>query len=103
MVELYSKMKSGQLKPKTIVDYKREAYVYGPGNVRITIDRDIRTGIFSTDILNPDLPTVATCNQQILLEVKYDHFIPAVISNIIQLDGRRQTAFSKYAAGRIFS
>jgi hypothetical protein len=103
VVEFYSKMKSGQLRPKTIVDYNREAFVYRPGNVRITIDRDIRTGLFSTDLFNPDLPTVATGDQQILLEVKYDQFIPEVIANIIQLDGRRQTAFSKYAASRIYS
>jgi len=103
VVELYSKMKSGQLRPKTIVDYKREAFVYGPGNVRVTIDRDIRTGLFSTDLFNPDLPTVAAGDQQILLELKYDKFIPEVIANLIQLDGRRQTAFSKYAASRIYS
>jgi len=103
VVELYSKMKSGQLRPKTIVDYKREAFVYGPGNVRVTIDQDIRTGLFSTDLFNPDLPTVAAGNQQILLEVKYDSFIPEVIANLIQLDGHRQTAFSKYAASRIYS
>lgn len=103
IVELYSKMKSGQLRPKSIVDYKREAYVYDPGNVRVTIDRDIRTGLFSTDLFNPDLPTIKVGDHQILLEVKYDDFIPEVISNIIQLDGRRQTAFSKYAASRIYS
>jgi SPX domain protein involved in polyphosphate accumulation len=103
VVELYSKMKSGQLRPKTIVDYTREAFVYGPGNVRVTIDRDIRTGLFSTDLFNSNLPTVTAGYQQILLEVKYDSFIPEVISNIIQLDGRRQTAFSKYAASRIYS
>lgn len=103
IVELYSKMKSGQLRPKSIVDYKREAYVYNPGNVRVTIDRDIRTGLFSTDLFNPDLPTIKAGDQQILLEVKYDSFIPEVISNIIQLDGRRQTAFSKYAVSRIYS
>ncbi|PKM60262.1 polyphosphate polymerase domain-containing protein [Acetobacterium malicum] len=103
VVELYSKMKSGQLQPKTIVDYNREAFVYRPGNVRVTIDRDIRTGLFNTELFNPDLPTIVTGDQQMLLEVKYDNFIPEVIANLIQLDGRRQTAFSKYAASRIYS
>lgn len=102
VVELYSKMKSGQLRPKTIVDYQREAYVYGPGNVRVTFDRDIRTGLLNTDLFNTNLPTIKAGDQQILLEVKYDRFIPEVISNIIQLDGRRQIAFSKYAVGRIY-
>ena len=103
IVELYSKMKSGQLRPKTIVDYDREAYVYGPGNVRVTFDKNIRTGLFNTDLFNANLPTVAAGEVQILLEIKYDNFIPEVISNIVQLDGRRRTAYSKYAASRIFS
>nr|WP_320023987.1 polyphosphate polymerase domain-containing protein [uncultured Acetobacterium sp.] len=103
IVELYSKMKSGQLRPKTIVDYDREAYVYGAGNVRVTFDKNIRTGLFNTDLFNANLPTVATGEVQILLEIKYDNFIPEVISNIVQLDGRRRTAYSKYAASRIFS
>lgn len=101
-VELYSKMKSGQLRPKTIVDYNREAYIYGPGNVRVTIDKNIRTGLFSTDMFNAELPTIAAGDTPILLEIKYDAFLPEVISNIIQLDGRQKTAFSKYAASRIY-
>jgi hypothetical protein len=102
IIELYSKMKSNQLRPKTIIDYTREAYIYEPGNVRITIDRDIRTGLLSTDLFNPELPMVAAGDAPILLEIKYDHFLPDVIANMVQLDGRRQTAFSKYAAGRIY-
>jgi hypothetical protein len=102
VVELYTKMKSGQLRPKTIVDYQREAYVYRSGNVRVTLDKNIRTGLFSTDLFNPDLPTVLSGKETFLLEVKYDSFLPEVIASIIQLDGRRQTAFSKYAASRIY-
>ena len=30
------------LRPRVIVAYERKAYVYGPGNVRITFDRNIR-------------------------------------------------------------
>ena len=30
--ELYSKIKSQGLKPKTIVDYTREAFVFAPGD-----------------------------------------------------------------------
>lgn len=102
VVELYTKMKSGQLRPKTIVDYQREAYVYRPGNVRVTLDKNIRTGVLSTELFNPDLPTISAGNSTFLLEVKYDSFLPEVIAAVIQLDGRRQTAFSKYAASRIY-
>ncbi len=35
-IELYSKIKGKGLWPKTIVCYDREAFLYAPGNVRIT-------------------------------------------------------------------
>lgn len=56
--ELYSKMMGRQLRPKTIVDYTREPFVYAPGNVRVTLDYNIRTGMQSTDFLNPECVTV---------------------------------------------
>jgi hypothetical protein len=45
-------MKWDLLKPKTIVDYTREAYVYPVGNVRITFDKSIRTGIYSKNLFD---------------------------------------------------
>ena len=56
--ELYSKMKSQRLEPKTIVDYTRDPFVFAPGNVRVTIDYDIRTGLNKTDFLNPETVTL---------------------------------------------
>ena len=53
--ELYTKMRTQRLRPKTIVDYTREAYVYGPGNIRVTMDYGIRTGLGSTDFLDLSL------------------------------------------------
>lgn len=100
--ELYAKMQSQGLRPKTIVDYTREPFVYAPGNVRVTLDYDIRTGLGCTDFLNPDCVTVPVGNNPILLEVKWDEFLPSVIRDIIQLDGRHASAFSKYAICRIY-
>ena len=103
LVELYAKMKHQLLKPKTVVDYSREAYIYGPGNVRITIDRNIRSGLFSQDFFNPNLPTVSIISGgYIVLEVKFDEFLPEIIQDIIQTNQRRSTAISKYAACRFY-
>ena len=52
--ELYVKMKVQGLRPKTIVDYTREAFTYAPGNVRVTLDYNIRTGLFCTQLLDTD-------------------------------------------------
>ena len=70
--ELYSKMRSQNLRPKTIVDYTREPFYYPPGNVRVTLDYDIRTGLGCTDFLNPGCVTVPAGDAPILLEVKWD-------------------------------
>ena len=100
--ELYSKMRGRLLQPKTIVQYQREAYVYAPGNVRVTFDYDIKTGIRCTDLLNPDAPLITAGDPVIILEVKWDEFLPGTIRNAVQLHGRHSAAFSKYAACRIY-
>ena len=100
--ELYCKMRYQQLRPKTIVDYTREPFIYRPGNVRVTFDYDIRTGLRCTDFLNPACVTVPAGDAPILLEVKWDAFLPAVIRDAVQTPGRRVEAFSKYAQCRIY-
>ena len=97
--ELYSRMCCG-LAPKVVVDYKREAFVFFAGNVRVTLDSDIRTGLRCRDFLNPDIVTVPVAHNPIILEVKWDEFLPDIIRSAVTLDGRRSAAFSKYAACR---
>ena len=100
--ELYSKMKSKGLRPKIIVDYTREPFVYAPGNVRVTLDYNIRTGLGCTDFLNADCVTVPAGDAPIILEVKWDGFLPDIIRDAVQLAGRQVSAFSKYAQCRIY-
>ena len=99
--EFYSKLIGG-LRPKTIVDYTREPFVFPQGNVRVTLDYNIRTGIKCTDFLNSDCVTVPAGGSPIVLEVKWDEYLPDIIRDAVQLPGRRVTAFSKYAACRIY-
>ncbi len=100
--ELCYKMRTQGLRPKTVVDYTREPFVYRPGNVRVTFDYGIRTGLMCTDFLNPELVTVPAGDAPILMEVKWDAFLPDLIRDAIQLTGRRSAAFSKYAQCRIY-
>lgn len=100
--ELYVKMTTEGLRPKTIVDYTREPFVFGPGNVRVTLDYDIRTGLGGTDFLDPDCVTVPAGGAFAILEVKWDGFLPDIIRDAVQLPGRRICSFSKYAQCRIY-
>lgn len=102
VVELYSKMKGRGLRPKTIVDYTRIPFVYAPGNVRVTMDFNVRTGLRCTDFLNPNCITIPAGDPVILLEVKWDEYLPSNIRQAVQLPGRKSTAFSKYQTCRIY-
>lgn len=100
--ELYAKILSQGLRPMTLVDYKREPFIYAPGNVRVTIDYDIRTGLRCTDLLNTGCVTTPAGDAPAILEVKWDEYLPDIIRDAVQLPGRRASAFSKYAACRVY-
>ncbi|MDO4501268.1 MAG: polyphosphate polymerase domain-containing protein [Erysipelotrichaceae bacterium] len=100
--ELYTKMKYQGLYPKTIVDYSRIPYIYGPGNVRVTIDYDIRTGEFRNDFLNKDVLTLSAGDPIYILEVKWDEYLPDIIKDAVSINGRHVSAFSKYERCRIY-
>ena len=100
--EFYSRILSQGLRPKVIVDYTREPFIFEAGNVRVTLDYDIRTGLYCTDFLNPDCVTVPAHDAPILLEVKWDAYLPTIIQDAVQLKNRHAEAFSKYAQCRIY-
>ncbi len=100
--ELYCKMRYQGLRPKTIVDYTREPFIYRPGNVRATLDYDIRTGLDCTRLLDPQAVTIPAGDAPILLEVKWDEYLPSIIRDVVSVADRRVGSFSKYAQSRIY-
>lgn len=102
--ELYCKMKTQQLRPRVLVSYVREPYVYTPGNVRVTFDSRIRTSLFQRDFTAGPLPDVSATDApgDMILEVKFDAFLPEIIRCLLQTEDLRQQAFSKYGACRRF-
>ena len=99
--ELYSRMVSERLRPRTIVDYTREPFIYGPGNVRVTQDYNIRTGLGNTDFLDTECITVPAAFGTCIMEVKWDDFLPEIIRDAVQLPHSALGSFSKYEACRM--
>ncbi len=99
LAELYSKMKAQLLAPRTVVTYYREAFLYGPGNVRVTIDRGLLTGA-PADFLSSSRRELPVHEGLSVLEVKYDQFLPDLIRLAVRTPGTDLTAFSKYAVCR---
>lgn len=102
--ELYCKMKTQQLRPRVLVSYVREPYIYQAGNVRVTFDSHIRTSLFERDFAAGTFPDISATDApgDTILEVKFDAFLPEVIRGLLQVGTLRQQAFSKYGACRRF-
>ena len=100
--ELRRKMDSQGLRPKAIVEYTREPFLYGPGNVRVTLDYNIRTALSPAVFLDPGCVTLPAADAPVILEVKWDAFLPDLVRDLVQLPGTRTSALSKYAACRLY-
>jgi hypothetical protein len=90
------------LKPRVIVMYKRQSFVYPYGTVRITFDHNVRTILNSVDLFNEhplECPTLE--EDQIVLEVKYSGYLPKHIQHMIQQSVTPRQSVSKYALSRI--
>ncbi len=94
------------LRPSVVVDYVREAYVEPIGNVRITFDKALRAGISGAgnscvDIFDSELLTVPVYpNGMVIMEVKYDDFIPKALSMLVSSVGGEKIAVSKFTTCR---
>lgn len=101
--DLYKDIMLYHLKQTTVVDYEREAYLYEHGNVRITFDCKVQTSMRNTDMFNKNLPMVDMLEQnEVILEVKFDEYLPAVIKMLLQGIHTRHEAYSKYQLSRMY-
>lgn len=102
--ELYAKMHYQRLRPRVLVSYLRQAFIYKPGNVRVTFDSEIRTSLFRREFLQKEVVDISATDmpKDMILEVKYDAYLPEIIQDMIQVRGIRQQSFSKYGACRRF-
>ena len=95
--DVYREMKTRLLRPAVIVDYVREAYIHNAEEVRVTFDKQLRTGLFSSDMFNRDLPTYPVFDDPVeILEVKYDEFLPSYLQSVLSGITAQRSAVSKY-------
>lgn len=99
--DMFVQMRLRLLRPRVIVDYAREAYLHTAENTRITFDLNLRTGLHSTDLFNPHLPTVCPHDRNVqILEVKFDNYLPTYISALMGGLNVERSAISKYVLCR---
>jgi len=83
------------MRPAVSFSYIREAYIYHPGNVRVTFDSNIRA-----DTLVPEPYYGAPPGSGGMMEVKFDRFLPSIIKEMLDGLPLIQTSMSKYCYSR---
>ena len=84
-------------RPRCLVDYDRTPFVCADGNTRITLDENLRTRPFDTDLLaSPDAMIPVMEPDQVILEVKFDDFLPGYLARILEDIPKVQMSISKY-------
>ncbi len=95
-------MSKDYYRPSIIIDYEREAYTYPIENIRITFDKNVRANIVDFNIFNPHLNFSDVFDTQtVILEVKYNKFLPHWIKGALSQIHGDKDAISKYCKGRM--
>ena len=97
----FLKVKLERLRPCVIVDYIREPYVFQSCNVRITFDKRLRTVVNSVDMFaSNQLYLTPSGYGDMILEVKYDDYLPEFIRRLLAMKQQQKLAISKYSICR---
>lgn len=103
--DVYREMVVNRLRPVVLVDYVREAYIHQAEEVRITFDKQLHTGLRSTDLFNPYVPTISPFDHDdIILEIKFNRVMPPYIRDLLctYVHSAQISAISKYVWCRRF-
>lgn len=101
--DMFVQMRLKLLRPVVLVDYVREAYCYPLENVRVTFDKSLRSGLYSRALFDPKIVTVSPFDEDlVILEVKFDRFLPVHVARLLENATSGMCAISKYVLCRRF-
>lgn len=101
LTEFYTKLRKDVLRPSVIVEYYREAYVSSIQNTRITFDKALKCSMNSYDLFDRGYSSRSLLPQDtMILEVKFDRFLPEYIREFLQISSSNRMSISKYVLCR---
>lgn len=97
-MQFYGIFKANVLKPKVIVDYTREPYVFPAEDTRVTFDKNVHTAMRFTGLFDPHLPTYPVWDLRgcMILEVKFNGSLPPYVQELLTVGAAQRSAASKY-------
>lgn len=86
------------LRPKVLVDYDRTPFVCHDGNTRITLDENLRTRPYIAHLFASPRAMIPVLEpHQVILEVKFDDYLPGYLSDALADIPKAPMAISKFA------
>lgn len=99
--ECYALMQTRCYRPRTIVEYRRMAFIAKENNIRITFDHRITATQSSFALFDEKLLMTPVMDlSQAVLEVKYNGFLLSYIKDMLGNLGKSELSVSKYALAR---
>lgn len=102
--ECYALMNTRCYRPKTVIEYRRQAFVAKENDIRITFDHQIAATESNFDLFDPKLimhPVMAP--NMAVLEVKYNGFLLSYIRQMLAGIDQSELSVSKYCMARQLS
>ncbi len=97
----YYEYRNNLLRPKVIVDYNREAYTLPYNKVRVTFDKNLSAALPQNDLFSKDIFSKNVGEKySIIMEIKYNNFLPNYIRSILERQDLTRLAVSKYVICR---
>ena len=96
--ELAENIRLRGFRPMVLVDYDRTPFVCADGNTRITLDENLRTRPFRAELTASDAAMIPVLEKgQVILEVKFDDFLPGYLADALRDIPKAPMAISKFA------
>lgn len=102
--ECYGLLSLRCYRPRTIVEYLRQAFIARENNIRLTLDSQITATETCMDLFSPNLSMTSVLDPfSMVLEVKYNGFLLSYIKDLLNDVYRPELSVSKYCLARQFT
>lgn len=101
-IQLYHDLKRTFFRPAVLIDYTRDALKLDYNDIRITFDKQIACSTDHFSLFDPNTHMQFIQNPKVvIMEVKFNHFLPSWISNVLKPKSATNVAISKYTLSRL--
>ncbi|MDO4537540.1 MAG: polyphosphate polymerase domain-containing protein [Coriobacteriales bacterium] len=102
--ECYAVMNIHCYRPKSVVEYRRKAFIAKENSIRVTFDHHIIATEANFDIFDPALVQNPVFDPGlVVMEVKYNHFLLSYIKDLVNEVNEFELSVGKYALSRSVS